>query len=288
MKPEPFATLDLSQEAVLAELATLRRLLIEADKPSAPNGEDGLVLLRLCPDLDMAHWQEISSTGNLHDWLALPLSANPLPSLARIQTALRELTFLSEHDPLTKLNNRGSFQRILEAEVIRASRSGQSLSLALMDLDNFKSVNDTYGHPCGDQVLQDVSTLLRTEKRAYDTAARVGGEEFALILPGLGLTRAEKAVTRILEAVQALTILCEGVDAPLRMSFSAGLACTKGKAPITADALYAQADKALYEAKNTGKNRLISAPITDLAAPPEESLVRADEKRFLFTGITKG
>ena len=162
------------------------------------------------------------------------------------------------------------------------------MSLALIDLDDFKAVNDTHGHPCGDRVLQAIGALLLSGKRAYDTAARVGGEEFALILPGLSLTRAGAAITRILESTRELPIFCDGVDTPIRLTFSAGLACTKGKRPITADALYAQADKALYEAKTTGKNRLVSAPIADLTVAPEESLVRADEKRFLFTGTTKG
>jgi len=287
MKPETPPFPDVRQEAVLAELASLRRLLAETNTPSA-TGEDGLILMRLCPDLDLDQWEDMSRRGNLRDWLALPLSINPLPSLARIQSTLQELSFLSEHDPLTKLTNRGAFHRILDAELVRAARAGQAMSLALIDLDDFKAVNDTHGHPCGDRVLQAIGALLLSGKRAYDTAARVGGEEFALILPGLSLTRAGAAITRILESTRELPIFCDGVDTPIRLTFSAGLACTKGKRPITADALYAQADKALYEAKTTGKNRLVSAPIADLTVAPEESLVRADEKRFLFTGTTKG
>lgn len=288
MNPDATPMPDVSQESVLAELAVLRRLLAETDKPSKATDDDGLVLLRLCPDLDMEQWEALSRRGNLRDWLALPLSVNPLPALTRIQGTLQELAFLSEHDPLTKLVNRGAFRRILDAELVRASRAGQSLSLVLFDLDDFKNINDTYGHPCGDTVLRSVGELLLSGKRLYDTSARVGGEEFALILPGLGITRGGAAVTRILEAARTLAIPCEGVEAPIRLTFSAGLACTKGKRPVSADELYALADKALYEAKNGGKDRLITAPIADLTAPPEESLVRADEKRFLFTGITKG
>jgi len=288
MNPDTTPIPDVSQESILAELATLRRLLAETDQPSKATGEDGLVLMRLCPDLNLDDWEDLARRGNLRDWLALPLAVNPLPSLARIQTTLQELAFLSEHDPLTKLANRGAFRRILDAELIRSARAGQSLSLALIDLDDFKHINDSYGHPCGDRVLQTVGSLLLSGKRIYDTSARIGGEEFALILPGLGLTRGNAAVTRILEAARECTILCDGVASPVRLTFSAGLACTKGKRPVGAEELYALADKALYEAKAAGKDRLVSAPIADLTAPPEESLVRADEKRFLFTGTTKG
>ena len=288
MKPNPAPTFDVSQEAVLAELTTLRRLLAKADKPSGATGDDGLVLLRLCPDLDLTQWEALSRRADLRDWLALPLAANPLPYLTRIQATLQELVFLSEHDPLTKLTNRGAFERILDAELIRAARSGQSLSLVLLDLDNFKTINDTHGHPCGDRVLQAVGALLAAEKRVYDTAARVGGEEFALILPGQGLTQTELVASRLLEAVRDLAIVCDDGAPAIHLTFSAGLACTKGKRPIRQEALYAQADKALYQAKTAGKNRLVAAPIADLAGEPEPSLVRADEKRFLFTGSTKG
>lgn len=287
-KQRDIPPLDLRQEAVLAELAGLRRLLAEADKPSEATGDDGLVLLRPCPDITLTQWEILSRGRELRDWLALPLTANPLPWLTHIQETLRELTFLSEHDPLTKLTNRGAFQRILEAECLRAARAGQSLSLALLDLDDFKAINDTRGHPCGDLVLMAFASLLAADKRAYDTAARVGGEEFGLILPGLGLTRSQAVVTRLLEATRGISVLCDGQDIPVRLTASAGLACTKGKIPVSANDLFAQADKALYQAKTSGKDRLVAAPIADLTAPPEASLVRADEKRFLFTGTTKG
>lgn len=284
----PLSDLDASQDAVLAELETLRRLLAKAARAPDAAEVEGLVLLRLFPELDLARWTQLCRRVDLRAWLALPLDANPLPALVHIQETLRELVFLSEHDPLTKLANRGAFDRILAAECVRASRSGQGLALVLLDLDNFKNINDSHGHPCGDRVLTSIGSLLAVEKRPYDTAARVGGEEFALILPGLGLVRAEIVIQRVLGAVRALTVDCEGVATPLRLTVSAGLACTKGKMAISPEALYAQADKALYEAKAAGKDRVVAAPIADLAAPPEPSLVRADEKRFLFSGATKG
>jgi diguanylate cyclase (GGDEF)-like protein len=288
MKPSTYPLLDAGQDAVLAELETLRRLLADVAKNPETAGEVGVVILRLFPELDLARWEELCRSKDLREWLALPLAANPLPTLTHIQETLRELVFLSEHDPLTKVHNRGAFDRILNAELIRAARSGQSLALVLFDLDDFKNINDTHGHPCGDRVLQCIGGLLLSEKRPYDSAARVGGEEFALILPGLGLVRSQAVVERILAAVRSLSIACDGVDTPLHLTVSAGLACTKGKRAIGPEMLYSLADKALYQAKATGKDRLVAAPIVDLAGPPEASLVRADEKRFLFTGTTKG
>ncbi|MEA4857646.1 MAG: GGDEF domain-containing protein [Solidesulfovibrio sp.] len=279
---------DAPQEELLAELATLKRMLAEVETPACAADGEGLVILRLCSGLDLAGWESLTHRQELRDWLALPLSADPLPFLSRIQKTLRELVFLSEHDPLTHLYNRGAFDRILAAELVRASRAGQSLALVLFDLDDFKTVNDTHGHPCGDRVLETIGSLLLSEKRSYDYAARVGGEEFALILPSVGLVRAEMVIGRIVEAARSLFIACDGVEAPLRVTVSAGLAITKGKMDMAPEKLYALADAALYQAKAAGKDRVVAAPIADLTGPPEKTLVRADEKRFLFTGLTKG
>ncbi len=276
------------QETLLAEFEALRELLDALEgNPLADSGE-GLVILRLCSGLGLADWETLSRSEELRDWLALPLAAGQLPYLRHIQRTLKELAFLSEHDPLTKLYNRRAFERVLAAELTRAARVGQSLTLVLFDLDDFKAVNDTHGHPCGDRVLETIGALLLAEKRTYDYAARVGGEEFALILPSVGLVRATMVVERILAAAKSLRIFCDGEDTPLHVTISAGLACTKGKAATTQDKLYALADEALYKAKAAGKDRLVAAPILDLTGPPEKTLVRADEKRFLFTGSTKG
>ncbi|OLN27257.1 GGDEF domain protein [Desulfovibrio sp. DV] len=289
MKPaDTDCSSDFPDEALLAELDALRRMLATVDKPDCAVEGDGLVIMRLCSGLTLPEWESLRNRRDLRDWMALPLSANPFPYLTRIQQTLKDLVFLSEHDPLTKLHNRGAFERILAAELIRSARSGQSLALVLIDLDDFKLVNDTYGHPCGDRVIATMGALLAAEKRTYDYAARIGGEEFALILPGVGLVRAEGVIERLIESARSLRIICDGVDMPLRVTISAGIACTKGKLAITWEKLYAMADDALYTAKAQGKDRLHSAPIADLTAPPEKTLVRADEKRFLFTGSIKG
>lgn len=288
MRQNNVNSLTASQEEILAELETLRRLLDAADIPECAAEGEGLVIMRLCSGLGLDEWEALSRRRDLRDWLALPLSADPVPFLTSIQRTLKELVFLSEHDPMTRLYNRGAFERILSAELIRASRAGQSLALVLFDIDNFKKVNDTYGHPCGDRVLETLGALLLAEKRTYDYAARVGGEEFALILPGVGLVRAQMVIERILAAARTLRIVCGDGGTPLNVTISAGLAITKGKAATSREKLYALADEALYKAKAMGKDRLVAAPIADLTAAPEKTLVRADEKRFLFTGQTKG
>lgn len=288
MHADDISLADAPREALLAELETLRATLSSLEKPACAEEGEGLVIMRLCSGLGLADWESLCNCQDLRDWLALPLSANPLPFLTRLQETLRDLVFLSEHDPLTKLYNRGAFERILAAELTRASRAGQALALVLLDLDDFKSVNDSHGHPCGDRVIETVGALLLAEKRTYDYAARIGGEEFALILPSVGLVRAEMFIERILAAIRSLRIVCDGVATPLRLTISAGLACTKGKMATTRDKLYALADAALYAAKAAGKDRYVAAPIADLTAPPENTLVRADEKRFLFTGLNKG
>ena len=284
----PDLSYDGGQEAMLAELDALRRILAAARQAESSDDRDGLVIMRLCSELGLDEWDALCRRQDLRDWLAFPLSANPLPFLTRIQETLRELTFLSEHDPLTKLDNRGAFERILAAELTRSSRIGQSLALVLFAIDDFSAITATYGYACSDRVLESVGSLFLSEKRTFDHAARIAGEKFALLLPSVGLVRAQLVVERILAAARALVIDVPGKDAPLHITISAGLACTKGKMATTSETLFALADDSLRKAKAGGRDRFVAAPIADLTGPPEKTLVRADEKRFLFTGLTKG
>jgi len=276
------------QEAMLAELDALRRILATAQKPDAPANDDGLVVMRLSPELGLDEWEALCRRQDLRDWLALPLSANPLPFLTRIQATLRELTFLSEHDPLTKLDNREAFERVLTAELSRSARIGQSLALVIFEIDDFNLINADHKPSCSDHALESVAALLLAEKRTFDHAARLGGEKFALLLPSVGLVRSQLLVERILAAARSLSISCDCGNAPIHVTLSAGLACTKGKMATTREKLFALADDSLRRAKEEGKDRFVAAPIADLTGPPEKTLVRADEKRFLFTGLTKG
>jgi diguanylate cyclase (GGDEF)-like protein len=156
-------------------------------------------------------------------------------------------------DELTGLSNLRHFHDVLGGEVERSRRFGQDVGLVMLDIDDFKAVNDTYGHPQGDIVLSKVARVLRELSRDIDEAARYGGEEMAVILPQTDLAGAELAAERMRQAIEALRI--ERIDGgdPLGVTASFGVAslpeCAKDKG-----ALIAEADAALYRAKRAGKN----------------------------------
>jgi diguanylate cyclase (GGDEF)-like protein len=163
-------------------------------------------------------------------------------------------------DELTGLSNRRRFQETMAAEVERSKRFGQDLGLVLLDIDDFKAVNDTYGHQQGDLVLKEVARILRESSREIDEPARYGGEELAVVLPGTDLTGAHNLAERVREGIEALRLPILGDDAaePLRVTASFGAAAL----PVSAGdvrALVAAADEALYQAKRAGKNRTVSA-----------------------------
>jgi len=269
---------------ILEEISRIREALIKKSR-SLPNGcDEGIIIARLCTGLTLSDWEELIKDGHFLHWLALPSSGESLPYLARIQRTLEELAHQTRHDPLTGLSNRRAFEKNLKMELDRAHRSGTSLSLAVFDLDDFKAVNDTHGHPCGDRVLVTLAGILLGHKRAYDTAARIGGEEFALVLPGSGLSQAETTLERLLSEIRRRKVLCDGVANHVSVTCSVGLACTKGRIPVSVEQIVNLADKALYEAKAKGKDRIVKAPIPDLLEPPKTTLVHAKEKQFLFTG----
>jgi diguanylate cyclase (GGDEF)-like protein len=163
-------------------------------------------------------------------------------------------------DELTGLSNRRRFQETMAAEVERSRRFGQQLGLVLLDIDDFKAVNDTYGHQQGDVVLREVARILRASSREIDEPARYGGEELAVVLPGTDLEGARLLAERVREGVEALRLPIIGDEdaEPLRITASFGAASL----PASADdvrGLVAAADEALYQAKRAGKNRTVSA-----------------------------
>ena len=160
-------------------------------------------------------------------------------------------------DALTGLANRRRFEERLFGEVERARRfPDQPLTLVMIDIDDFKGVNDRLGHVAGDEVLRAVAAAARDGRRESDLAARYGGEELALILPGADLQGAAQAAERIREAVERLDFKLTDTDgAPLRVTVSAGVAAFGHRAEDPSG-LVAAADDALYEAKRAGKNRV--------------------------------
>ncbi len=165
---------------------------------------------------------------------------------------LEELAF---GDPLTKLGNRRHFEQTLVREMSRSRRAGQPLSLALLDIDHFKAVNDTWGHPVGDRVLVAVSGAMSQAVRTYDHVARIGGEEFAVLLPGASLTDARMVVERICAAIrEGAKVACDGHT--VSVTCSAGLAALAYPDDKPED-LTLRADRGLYMAKNSGRNRVV-------------------------------
>jgi diguanylate cyclase (GGDEF)-like protein len=172
----------------------------------------------------------------------------------RMQRANEELTDLALVDPLTGLGNRRAFDARLADEVSRAGRYQTKLSLAMIDIDGFKDVNDGHGHLAGDAVLARVGTLLREVMRASDICIRYGGDEFAVILPDTGKTAAWLAAEKLRSALVDLTVsVADGQE--VRVTGSVGVAA-HGEYNATATELLQSADAALYEAKHHGRNRV--------------------------------
>ena len=170
------------------------------------------------------------------------------------ETVARE----SVTDELTGLFNRRRFDEVLDTEVERAKRFGQSMALVLLDIDDFKQVNDTYGHQQGDIVLREVARVLRESCREIDEPARYGGEELAVVLPGTDLHGAFLLAERVRQGVEALHLPLMVADGEIRVTASLGVAALPESADDQ-DGLVAAADAAMYDAKRAGKNRAMRA-----------------------------
>jgi diguanylate cyclase (GGDEF)-like protein len=162
-------------------------------------------------------------------------------------------------DELTGLFNHRRFQEVIDMEVERARRFGTGLGLIMFDIDNFKSVNDTYGHLQGDQVLREIARILRDSAREIDEPARYGGEEMAVALPQTDLEGAYQFAERLRKRIEELDIRLLDGDGHLNITASFGAAALPESADADKDALVAAADQALYRAKRMGKNRVVKA-----------------------------
>jgi diguanylate cyclase (GGDEF)-like protein len=161
-------------------------------------------------------------------------------------------------DELTGLSNHRRFRQILGKEVERAKRFDRPLSVVMLDLDDFKQINDTYGHLIGDQVLREVGRILRAESREVDEPARYGGEEFAIALPETRIDGAMEVGERIRRRLEAVRIPLDGRDGEITTRASVGVAGSPEQPPDVRGLIKA-ADQALYRAKQQGKNRTARA-----------------------------
>ena len=160
---------------------------------------------------------------------------------------------ISDIDPLTGAQTRQVMQRDLKREIVRARRSGTPVSIALADIDHFKSINDTYGHGAGDQILAAVSTLLIDNLRPYDSVYRYGGEEFLICLPDTGPEEARRVLNRVRVRIAKDGLVTQAGD-EVSVTVSFGVTLLNPRRPIAE--LMERADKALYVAKQAGRNRV--------------------------------
>lgn len=172
---------------------------------------------------------------------------------AELADANRRLEHASRTDVLTGLPNRRHFLERAETERVAMRRTGRGFALALGDVDRFKSINDTFGHECGDQVLAAVAATLRDTVRERDLAARWGGEEFVLLLPETDLAGARVLTEKVRERIEALRVLCGEREIPVTIT----LGLTESDASDTLDAVRSRADEALYAGKHAGRNRVV-------------------------------
>lgn len=164
---------------------------------------------------------------------------------------------MSRTDALTGIHNRRSIIELLEKETARTHRHGPPLCVVLLDLDHFKKINDTWGHPMGDRVLKNTADLLRVTIRQCDAVGRYGGEEFMLLLPDTDLNGAGAVVERCRAVLAAMEVTSEsGERVPVSGSF--GLVCNEHYLAADAERFIKEADEALYRAKESGRNRVVA------------------------------
>ncbi len=208
----------------------------------------------------------------------LPTTPEARPAVY-LQALIDGLCELSLKDPLTGLHNRRYLNAVLESEIDRVARTGEAALLLIIDIDYFKNVNDTHGHPVGDQMLQAVARTIRACMRPMDTVARYGGEEFAVILPACQFGFGKRVAERVLKAIKATQVAVSPI-LTLNVTASIGGAYTIEWIRSTTALWTDRADAQLYKAKQSGRNRAC------IEEPPD-STVTADEKNMLLAPLYK-
>jgi diguanylate cyclase (GGDEF)-like protein len=173
-------------------------------------------------------------------------------STARLAQKAKGLAHAAAVDPLTSLFNRRYFETRIDEEIQRARRYGLDLALLVIDADDFKGLNDLFGHLIGDRVLRAMSDTLRRSVRAFDVCTRFGGEEFAILMPGSSATSALQSAERIRQRIEHYRFDPLLIPSEMHPTISVGVAVLTDES--SAQDLIARADRALYAAKAAGKN----------------------------------
>jgi two-component system, cell cycle response regulator len=179
--------------------------------------------------------------------------------LEQVKAAREALRELASRDPLTGLWNHGAIIDILTKEITRAEREGAHVAVALVDLDHFKSINDTYGHLVGDQVLREAAQVMCSSIRPYDAVGRLGGEEFLVVLPGCDQINAVGHAERLRLALNRIAV--NTPSGPVHFTASFGVTVVGPETRVDARTAIQTADSAMYDAKRAGRDRVkISTP----------------------------
>jgi two-component system chemotaxis response regulator CheY len=197
------------------------------------------------------------------DYLVKPFDQEELKYRVKIGERIiqleRRILQLATIDSLTGVLNRRAFMERIEVEVHRSNRENLDLSLILVDIDHFKSINDRYGHQVGDRVLQKFTEQLTKPSREYDFVGRYGGEEFVICLPGSNENQALSVAERMRKTVENMKIMLPYGSQSIQITASFGVACFRLGPDDTVDLLTARADEAMYRGKAEGRNRVCMA-----------------------------
>lgn len=269
-------TAESGKEALEAlKTHTPATILLDLDMP----GMDGFELLRLLKDSPATHNIPVIVLSGLQgsdekvtafdlgaaDYVTKPFDMAELRARLRASLRMHRLLQLlaerAEVDGLTGLGNRTQFNKRWAEKVAECQRYDQPLSLALLDVDHFKQINDTFGHPAGDEVLQGLAQLLLAQCRAVDVACRYGGEEFALIMPHTTAREAESVADRIRRAIAAVE-WPRHPETPVTVSIGiVGADGAAAAAGMTPESWLEAVDRNLYAAKHKGRNRVMATAL---------------------------
>ncbi|GAB2182952.1 hypothetical protein LAB1_02610 [Roseibium sp. LAB1] len=216
-------------------------------------GIDGAVLIRFDENMNLS--SKFASLNN--DISSLH---NKILHFGQERSELESLAFT---DPLTGIANRRGFDQELEREYNRSVRYGHDFCVSLIDLDHFKSINDAHGHQLGDEILVHFAQRCLEHLRQTDVVCRVGGEEFALILPETNLHQATTVVSRMLDLLNATPMIAHG----RRYAYTASAGLAEKRTDDTPITLFERADRNLYAAKESGRARLIASEVLPAAFP---------------------
>ena len=230
--------------------------------------------------VDLQHLQLDDARALLDHGLTPSLPPVDASATAHLQAIIDGLCELSLKDPLTGLANRRHFRSVVDRSIDVVARSGEPALMLMLDIDHFKKVNDTYGHQAGDRVLQAIAKALENCIRPMDTVARLGGEEFAVMLPSCHPPYGSIVAERIRKSIEAMQIQITPSQT-IRVTISIGGAFAPEWVRSTAELWSERADLQLYRAKGEGRNRVF-------LDQQQEVFVSAEEKNLLFGHLSLG